>query len=188
MKLSILISTLLVLSACASKKPEKKPVVYPSQSPEVSTTNPKDTSIVAKEVASEQGSNFVTEVKFPKGGTDVSPVNRQKIKELYQKAEAKGNIEQVQLITWADNEYPVKDKRDLAQSQKQLVDERNDQLEEVIEKLDDDLEIKKISMAERAGVLEKFTASEESQVKESLDHKEAAGKTSEAMVIFILAN
>lgn len=178
--------TLFSLLGCSSKEPEKKPVVYPNNSPEVSTTNPKETSIVAKEVASEQGSNLVTEVKFTKGKAKVSADDQTKIKMLYQKAKDKGSIAEVQLITWGDKEYPVKDKSELAQSQQNLVDQRNDQLEEVIGKLDDNLEVNKISMAERATAVEKFTASPESQVKESLDHKGAAGKRSESMVIFIL--
>lgn len=186
MKLIPISIFLLALSACSSKKPEKKPVVYPNESPEVSTTKPKDTSIVAKEVASEQGTNLVTEVKFSKGKTEVSPDCRNKIKQLYHKALDKGTVAEVQLITWGDKEYPVKDKSDLARSQQDLVNERNDHLQEVIEKLDEDLVVNKISMAERASTMEKFTASKESQVKESLDHKEAAGKISEAMVIFIL--
>jgi hypothetical protein len=188
MKFITLILFLVVLFACSSKKPEKKPIVYPNTAPEVTTTNPKDISIVAKEVASEQGSNLVTEVKFTKGKADVTPNNLNKIKQLYQKAMDKGTVAEVQLITWGDKEYPVKDKSDLARNQQNLVNERNDHLEEVIEKLNGDLEVKKISMAERVSAIERLTASEESQVKESLDHQKAAGKKSEAMVIFILEN
>ena len=176
------------LAACSSKKPDKKPVVYPNNSPEVSTTNPKDTSIVAKEIASEQRSNLVTEIKFALGRTEISETQKQKISELYEKAKNTGELKEVQLITWADKEFPAKDKKDLPRSQQNLVNERNDHLEELIEGLDNDLNVTKISMAERAGALAKFTASKESQVKESLDNREAAGKISESMIIFILEN
>lgn len=184
---TILFLSVLALSACASKKPEKKAIIYPNNSPEVSTTNPKDTSVTAKEIASEQGSNLVTEVKFARGQTEISETNKFKIEKLYEKAKKRGEVEEVQLITWADQEFPQKGK-DLKRSQKNLVNERNDHLKDLILSLDADLEIKKISMAERANALEEFTASKESQVKESLKHREAAGKVSEAMIVFILKN
>lgn len=186
MKHLLALGLIIVLSACSSKEPEKKPVVYPEESPEVSTTNPKDTSITAKQVAAGQGSNFVSEFKYKKGQTNLTSAQRSKIKEVYNRAERKGQIDEVQIVTWADQSFPTKNKEELASDQKRLVERRNTSIEKYLSQLDNELDVKKISMAERAGAVARFTASDEAKVKESLDSKDAPDKVSESMVIFIL--
>lgn len=178
----------IALSSCTSKKPEKKPIIYPNESPTVTTTKANPTSVTAKQVASEQGSDLVVELKFQKSKNIIPAADQQRIKTLYGKAVKKGKIKEVQLITWADKDYPSAVKDELAEKQQNLVDKRNDGLEKYILKLDDNLSVKKISMAERAGALAKFTATEEAEVKESLDVRDAPGKAGHAMVIFILEN
>lgn len=186
MKLLSVLSLILLLGACRSKEPEKKPVVYPEESPAVSTTNPKETSITAKQVASGQGSNFVSEFKFSKGQVSLNPVNKQKIKEVYDRADRKGQIKEVQIVTWADQNFPTENKEELASDQQTLVKKRNRSIEKYLSHLDNDLNVKTISMAERAGAVARFTASDEAKIKESLDSKDAPDKVSESMVIFIL--
>lgn len=182
----ILLGLSLAVISCSSKKPEKKPVLYPNKSPEVTTTNPNSTSVTAKQVAAEQGTNFVTEVSFVKGQTTISATDQRKIKFLYQKSHKRGEVEEVQLVTWADKEFPTKDEGKLARGQRKLVDKRNEAIEDYLNKIDDDLDVKKISMAERASFLERFTASEEAEVKKTLDVKGATERTGRAMVIFVM--
>lgn len=182
----VLAMSLLMLGACAFKKSEKKPIIYPANSPEVTTTNPKETSIIAKQLATEQGSNYVTELKFKKGDATISKADQSKIREIYQKAKKQGKINHAQLITWADQEFPTKEKEELADEQQDLVEKRNESLKKFITNLDKSVKVKKISMAERAGAIAKFTDSAEAEVKESLDVKDAHGRASEAIVIFIM--
>lgn len=184
-KLCLLLSFIIIVS-CSSKEAERKPIIYPRESTEVSTTKPKVTSITAKQVASEQGSNFVTEIKFPKKKDIISDQDQMKIKKMYEKAQRVGKIQEVQLIIWADKEFPTKENQKLSKEQQVLVDDRNDSLANLIGQLDKKIKIKKISMAQRASTLEKFTASDEAEVKESLEMSDAPGKMSGAIVIFIL--
>jgi hypothetical protein len=177
---------LMVLAACSSKPPEKKPIIYPNEAPEVSTTKPKKTSITAQQVAAEQGTNIVAEVRFKKHHAKLPRPEKDKIKVAFEKAKLKGEIVEVQLITWADQDLPSEKKGELTKKQKELAEKRNDYLEDLVEDLDGDLKIKKIGMAEQAGFLAKFTATEEAQVKETLDPKQAPGKASEAMIVFML--
>lgn len=186
MKLLTLLSLMVIFSACSSKEPDKKPVVYPEESSQVSTTSPKEISITAKQVAAEQGSNFVSEFRFKRGETALTEDNRQKLKAVYDRAQRKGQIKEVQIVTWADQNFPTKRKEELASDQKKLVERRNASIEKYLSQLDTDLDVKKISMAERAGALARFTASDEAKIKEGLDSKDAPDKVSESMVIFIL--
>ncbi len=183
---ALIFLTLVASISCTSKKPEKKPIIYPNDSPEVSTTNPKATSIAAKQLATEQGTRFVTEIKFDKNQDIVSAKDQGRIKALYRKAHKQGKVEEVQLITWADKEFPSKDQKELNTTQQELVDERNKSLAQIIERLDKKLDIKKISMAERADALAQFTATDEAQIKDSLEIGDASGRSGEAMIIFIL--
>lgn len=182
----LLILSLITVGACSSKKPDKKPVVYPDESPEVSTTIPQKPSISAKQVASQMGSHLVTEFKFTKGTYNLTSANKQKIKELYQKADRKGQIDEVQLITWADREFPTEQRGELADVQQELVDERNKSIEKYLNELDKDLDVNKISMAERAGALDRFIASDEAKVKETMDTKDAPDKVSKSIIIFVM--
>lgn len=184
-KLTLLIMVALG-AACSSKKPQEKPILYPSESPEVTTTNPTNTSVNAKQVAAEQGSNLVTEITFDKKSSDLAATEQIKIQSLYQKTQEFGKIKEVQLITWADKEFPSKDKGELATAQKNLVNKRNKTIEQYIKDLDDDLKVNKISMAKRPSAFAKFVATDEAKVKESLDPKNAPDKAGKSIVIFIL--
>ena len=176
----------LLLAACSSKEPAKKPIIYPDESPEVSTTKPKETSVTAKQLATEQGSNFVTEFKFEKGSSTVTKQQQQEIRETYEKAKKLGIVKEAQLVTWTDQEFPVKEKKELDSAQKNLVEKRNENLEKYIKTLDKKVSVKKISMAERASAFERFTSTKEAEVKESLQTQDAPGKTGESIVVFLL--
>ncbi len=178
----------LALCSCTSKKAEKNPIYYPEESPSVTTTKANPLSVTAKQTATEEGTTLVTELIFQKGKAGLSSSDQQKIKKLYLEAVKKGKIKEVQLIAWADQELPSEKKKELAKNQKDLVDKRNHSIEKLILQLNSKLKVTKISMAERAGTLSKFMASEDAEVKESLDVKDAPGKTGQAMVIFLLEN
>ncbi len=162
-----------MLGACASKEPEKKAVEYKEKSPQITTTKPVGSSVTTKLLASEQGTDLYTEIDFMKGSAKLSQNALQKIKSLQQKAKAKGNIDEVQVITWADKEYPSNQKEELDQSQKDLVEKRNKALEKYFAQ-NKDVKFTPISMAERTTALGRLTASEKTKVKESLQEVEIA--------------
>lgn len=186
MKFFSWLSLTILIAACSSKEPEKKPIVYPEESPEVSTTNPEQTSITARQTATGQGSNFVSEFKFKRGQTKLTLANQKTINKVFKRAENKGEIEEVQVVTWADEKFPTQKQKDLSESQQNLVNKRNASIKKHLKKLNHKLEVKTISMAKRADALDRFTASDEAKIKEGLDQQDAPDKVSESMVIFIL--
>lgn len=189
--LSCLMISSLFLGACTSKE-AKRPVSYSGQSPKITTTKPKRTDITAQMLASEAGTNLVTEVDFRQGSSQVTPAAQKKLNSLYQKA-SKQKIEEVQLVTWGDQEYPDKQKK-LSKSEQDLVKNRNEQLESAIKKFDGDLKIQKVSMATETDGLKELTDPTSAEVKESMEDVDIATnrspssgerKASKSIVIFV---
>lgn len=187
MKLITLI-TIVLLSACTSKLPQKKAVVYKDEAPDINTTKPK-LDVTAKQLANEMGSELVSEVRFREGSSVIASADKKKLRELYRKARAQERqIEEVRVVTWADKEYPEDQKKHLPDWQRKLAAKRNDNLEKALKGMDDDLDVKKISMAEQSSGWKELTEPAAAEVKESMEDLEESktGQASKSIVIFIL--
>lgn len=182
----LIFSLLIMLDACGSHSNEKQPADHSQQSKDVGKQIKAKPDLTTNEMASEKGPHFVTEFKFEKGSYQLTQANKNTIKEMYQKADRKGQIEEVQLITWADREFPTEERGELTDIQQRLVEERNNSIEKYLNELDKDLEVEKISMAERTGMVARFLSSDEVNVKEHMETKDAPKKISKGMVIFVM--
>jgi PBP1b-binding outer membrane lipoprotein LpoB len=184
--MKILLIALLV-SACASKPDPKMPKESKPQAPVV--------SIESKQLASEQETNLVAEINFRKSKSDVSKQAKNNLKDLFKKAHAKGKIQEIKVITWADQEYPSERKDDLSKQQQTLVSKRNKAIEKCISQLDNSIKIDSISMAERPSALGEMFSSDDAQIKKSLETAgipntdsslKVPGKASKSVVIFLM--
>lgn len=178
---------MLILAACSSR-----PVKGPNETPQKKTPT---VSIESKQLASEEESNLVTEVTFPKQKAEVGPEARASLKKLAMKAKSKGKISEIKVITWADQEYPSKQEEDLSQAQKSLVERRNKAITKYLDQLDKNAKVKTYSMAERPGAIEKMFSSEGADIKKSLEGAgipttetaaKMPGKASKSVVIFLM--
>jgi hypothetical protein len=184
---------LLLFSSCRSAPPEKKVEPTPPESPRVTRTQPKQASVEARQLANEQGPNVVTEFMFKKNSAELTAEARRLLREKFEQAEKRGGVQEVQVITWADRDYPDADQGKLAQGQRQLVERRNEAIEDYLAGLDDGLSIELISMAERPGTWDRFMASDQTGIKKSLEDfsiaetgdDEPTTKTSRSIVIFL---
>lgn len=170
-----LILFIFALGACTSKE-AGRPVTYSTQSPKITTTKPKQSDVTAQMLASEAGSNMFTQIYFKKGSSVLTTDARKKLQSLFQKA-SKQKIDEVQVVTWADIEYPEKEKN-LYETQQELVEKRNDQLERTLKNYNDGWEIKKVSMAFETNWLEELTEPTSAEVKESMEDVDIATKGS----------
>lgn len=181
-----------LIAACSSK---------PAKDPGTNTTGVKKAqeskavSMESKQLASEEETNLVTEITFSKEKATVSKQAQEEIRALYQKAKARGKIDEVKVITWGDQEYPSVHEKKLSQKQVNLVDKRNDALESYIDKLTKGADVETFSMAERPGALNRLFSSEDAQIKKSLETAgipntdttvKVPGKASKSVVIFIM--
>lgn len=183
----------LIIVSCSSK---------PAKDPGPNTTSVKKAqestavSMESKQLASEQESNLVTEITFDKTKANISKQAKDDLKALYQKAAKKGKIHEVQIITWADQEYPSVHEKKLSEKQMDLVDKRNETLKNYLVGLTkDNVDVSTHSMAERPGTLKKLFDSEDARIKKSLETAgipntdttvKVPGKASKSVVIFIM--
>lgn len=159
------------------------------------TTTTQSISIESKQLASEQETNFVAEVTFPEGKKNVDKEARANIKRLFLKAKEKGDIEEVKIVTWGDKEYPGEEQGHLSREQMKLVEDRNDNLESYLEKLDFDMKVDKFSMADRPEYLERLFSNDDARIKKSLEEAgiatdgertDAPEKNGTSIVMFIV--
>lgn len=168
------------------------------QSPDSSVGSSADTRSVSSEsqhLASRQETRFVTEVNFPKGKHFVREEAAQDLQRIYQTAHKSGRIDRVQLITWADEEYPGKKKVELSKEQTELVTDRNEALSKILRSQNSKLKVETYSMAQRPLAFKKILPTEENKIETSLessgiphsdDTMRAPGKASKSIVIFIM--
>lgn len=136
------------------------------------------------------------EIKFDKGSDELSAVAKEKIDALVATALKKGKIDEIQVITWADQEFPDKEKASLSQNQRDLADARADRIEEYLK--DEHgifIGVKKFSMAKRANYLKRLFKTDEAKIKRELvdegipTTKEKQGsnsKASKAILVVLL--
>jgi hypothetical protein len=180
---------LLVLVACASEKaaPPKKiePVVQ---------IDP--TSIESKQLANEQESSYVRDVKFGRGKSALLKSQMAALRELYKEASVSGTVKQAKVLTWGDQEYPAKKDQKLAPREQEIVDSRNKNITQFLKTLNKEMEIEALSMAERPSRWDKFLSTEEARMKANLEDSgipkagekvpvDMKAKKSTATIIFI---
>lgn len=169
----------LLIFACASKE-AKKPVEYKDKAPQITTTKPKPgPDPTSRMLASELGTDLVAEITFEKGSTVLSEKNKTKLKNFISEARKKGSLTEAQVVTWADKEYPSKEAEELSSDQKELAEKRNKSLEKYFKRSLKDIEFTAVSMAERPSYWGRLTASENTNIKKSLQLSEIATTASE---------
>jgi hypothetical protein len=128
---------------------------------------------------------FKTHVYFLKG-KDFVPLNAKKnIKKLFENAKKGGEIYSAKIISWGDQLRPKNKKKALSSSQLKLVEDRNDNLEAYLERLDLHMKVMKISMAERPEVMDGLLSSDDRKLKEHLEFT-TEPSASKSIVMFIL--
>lgn len=188
-KVSCLLISILLVS-CGSKSPQKV------TSKDKKTEQPQETvSMESKLLANEQESNFVTEIEFDRQKANISGKDRDQLKELHNKALKKGNIEEIKVISWGDQEYPSVHEKRLSEEQEKLVDKRNTTLKNYLKTIENEAEVETISMASRPSTLDKWLSSDDARIKKSLETAgipntdttvKVPGKASKSIVIFIM--
>ena len=165
---------LLLVFSCASEE-ARKPVEYKDKSPQITTTNPKPgPDPISRMLASELGTDLVTEITFQEGSSELEEKTKNKLKNFITEARKKGILTEAQVVTWADKEYPSEKKEELSSEQKELVEKRNRSLEKFFKENLKDIDFTAVSMAERTSYWGRLTASENSRIKKSLQLSEIA--------------
>jgi hypothetical protein len=150
--------TILALVACSS---ETKKTEQASGKPGV--------SMEAKQLAAEEKAPYVAEFAFKKGSPDLSLDAKTALNGVIAKAQAAGKINEIKVVTWGDSEYPSVHTKKLSKSEVDLVQKRNNNIENFIEDVTKGSSVKTISMAERPGAISEFIGGDDAQMKKSLE-------------------
>lgn len=145
-----------------------------STQPEVPATiteakpNKPGASIEAKQVAAQEESMYVAEIVFKKNSSALSDASKTQIKKVLQQANAGGEINNLQVLTWADAEYPSVHTKKLSAEDQSLVKKRNDSISRFLKANSPDADIILHSMAERPGLFKDMLNTTDGRLKKSL--------------------
>ncbi len=165
-QLTLSLTCLVIAIGCASKKEE--PVTSANASANQSMVNA-GPSIEAKQVAAQHETTHVAEITFKKASSELSAANKAKIEAVLKQAEAHGPLKNIQVITWADAEYPSVHTKKLSKTERELVDRRNQTIKNFLNQKNKDVEVKLHSMAERPGSLTNLLGASGSELKKSFE-------------------
>jgi len=140
-------------------------------------------SDATKNMADAMGAANLDEVTFAEGSTTLSQDLKNQIAQLVTDARAKGQIQNVKVLAWADKEYPMP-KVKLADGDVSLAQKRAAAIDKY---LHDDLgvsNIDKYNMAERPNKIEQWFKTSDARVKNSAEQNGTAPRTKEETGVF----
>jgi hypothetical protein len=126
-------------------------------------------SAEAQKVASEEKAPFVTELSFRKNARTLSVDDQQQLDKLIRDARAHGEIDNIKVVTWADQEYPSTNAKKLSSAQRDLADRRNSEIKTYIHTVDSKADVDTYNMAERPGVLSELMNTSNARIKKALE-------------------
>lgn len=134
--------------------------------------------------------NFV-EVEFPAGSSNLSPSATSSLNAAIQQAQLRGPIEDVIVMSWADEEYPSKTQNKLSKEQRTLADRRNEAVKNHFRSLNG-VDVEAYNMAERPNTLSRWFNTSDTKLKNSLtaaglpttaDENQYPSKASHAVIL-----
>jgi outer membrane protein OmpA-like peptidoglycan-associated protein len=159
----ILAMALMGLAACSSKPADIK------NAEDKAHPNVPQTSIEAKQVAAEQEAPYVTEVTFKKGSAELTPEAKQRLEAMFQRIHQAHSVDEIKVVTWADEEYPSTSTKSLSKKEKDIAENRNKELKKYLSNKDSDMKVSTYNMAERPNAFEDFLGTTDTRIKKSLE-------------------
>ncbi len=158
------LAVMTILAGCSTTKTVETPVV---------NQEPQNKSI-SNNIAVESDATYYTELNFKKGSSKLKDENYSALDDLVKKSMQSGTVDEIKIITWADQEYPNKKNKSLSDTQKKLADHRNERIKNYLKKTYPTLDITVYNMAKRPNVLQELFNTSDAKTKKSI---ESAGIT-----------
>jgi hypothetical protein len=178
------IALILVLAACAHKTET------------VQTTTPAiETESLANRAAREADATYFVEIEFKKGSDTLTDNSRSAISSLLNRARAEGTLNDVKVLSWADDEYPSSSKKKLSKAQRRLADGRNRNIKDLIKESAGRVDVDAHNMAERPAAISRWFNTPDARFKKSLvaaglpttaDGPAVTGRASKSVVLVTL--
>jgi hypothetical protein len=110
--------------------------------------------------------NFV-EVEFKPGSSTLTDNAKTSLSSVVEQARQQGKIDEVLILSWADQEYPSQSRMKLSKEQRALAEKRNGAIEHYVKSLRS-VDVDKYNMAEQPTVFEKWFNTSDNKLKNSL--------------------
>lgn len=124
--------------------------------------------------AAQVGATHYTVVNFPQGQDVLSNAELSKLRELAVTAQQHGKVQEIQVLSWADREYPV-DGQKVSAKDSDLADNRAVTIKEYLKNdLNTSADIESHNMAKRPGVFAELVKSDDFEVKTTFEDTGAA--------------
>ncbi len=120
-------------------------------------------------VATESGATDFTEIQFREGSSSLSDEAKKSLRSMLTEPRFDDRVEEVIVLSWADQNYPSKEVSKLSKEQRNLADQRNDNVKEYLKSMRD-LDVKTFNMAERPSSFSKLFNTADSELKNSMLH------------------
>jgi hypothetical protein len=136
-----------------------------------------------QKAASREGAGTVTEISFSKESTVLSEGAKKELHEAITKAGKGGEIKEVRVAAWSDQEYPQKGIT-LAGTQIDLAEKRAESVQAYLKQTLNVTEVSTINMAKRPSGIQKALNTPDAQAKNTLEDSGAAPTNSDQTGLF----
>lgn len=156
---SILPLVLVVgMSACSSAPPVSDAAVVEAETGES----------LANRAAREAEATYFVDVEFQKGSNQLTEQSRAAISSLLNRARAEGQVEDVKVLAWSDEEFPSSSRKKLSENQRKLADLRTRAIENHIHALKYGIQVELHNMAKRPSTVARWFNTADARFKRSL--------------------
>lgn len=122
---------------------------------------------VTNSAALEAKADSFVEIQFAQGSAALSESSKASLKALMEQSSYSGKLDEIIVLSWADEEYPSKNLRKLPKAQRDLAEKRNQSVAEYLKSMKN-MDIDTYNMAKQPNTLSKWFNTTDTRLKRSL--------------------
>ena len=135
--------------------------------PNYSYSDEAESRNVSNAVAIEAKAHDFVDIQFDHAHSTLSRSAKESLEAVVEQSLRAGNIDEVIVLSWADEEFPSKMEKNLSDSQRELATTRNEVIEKFL-KRNRSVKVNTYNMAERSNAFSKLFRTNDSRLKASL--------------------
>lgn len=117
--------------------------------------------------AGEAGAKNYAEIKFDEGSSTLTDSAKDSLRSVLTEARQEGKVDEVIVLSWADENYPSKELKKLSKEQRDLADQRNKNVKDYLKEMRN-VDVNSYNMAERPSSFSKLFNTADSELKSSM--------------------
>jgi len=134
--------------------------------PRKSLTEMNESKAITNSAATEANAHNFVEIVFDAGSSNLTENAKSSLNSVMDQARSVGEIDEIIVLSWADEEYPSKNVKKLSKPQKDLAERRNRAVASYIKNVKS-VDVDAYNMAEQPNAMQKWFNTKDSQLKNS---------------------